>query len=48
MDKTVVEKLLDRAASEIDPVRAMNFTQAACNAANTLRVLEEIDRNVKR
>ncbi len=39
-----VEKLLDKAVAVVDPVQAMNFTQAACNAANALRVLAEIDR----
>lgn len=34
---TTVEKLLKKAADAADAVQAMNFAQAACNAANALR-----------
>jgi hypothetical protein len=38
--------LLDKASSASDAAQAVNFAQAACNAANALRVLTEIDRGV--
>lgn len=40
--QTNVETLLNKAVQASNPVEAMNYTQAACNAANALRVLEEI------
>lgn len=39
-----VEALLNKAASAPDPGGAVAFAQAACNAANALRVLTEIER----
>lgn len=41
--KNVVETLLDKARQETDAARAMNFAQAACNAANALRALTEAE-----
>lgn len=38
-----VETLLKKAATEDDAARAMNFAQAACNAANALRVMKELE-----
>lgn len=40
--KKTVELLLKKATEVADPVQAMNFAQAACNAANALRVLADI------
>jgi hypothetical protein len=45
--KAVVETLLDKAATANNPVDAMNFAQAACNAANALRALAEASRSSK-
>jgi hypothetical protein len=45
--KTNVETLLDKASSAPDGGQACAFSQAACNAANALRVLTEIDRASK-
>ena len=45
--KANVEKLLSKAAIIDDPQKAINFSQAALNAANALRVLSEIDHNEK-
>jgi hypothetical protein len=45
--KKTVETLFDKAAKTTDPVHAMNWAQAACNAANALRVLVEIGRTTK-
>jgi len=39
----VVETLLDKASNATDAAQAINFAQAACNAANALRVLAEIE-----
>jgi hypothetical protein len=47
MDSKVVETLLKKAASAAQAPEAVNFAQAACNAANALRVLAEIERNAK-
>lgn len=44
MDRTVVKILLDKAANAEDAAKAINYAQAACNAANALRVLVDIDR----
>ena len=40
----VIDGLLDKAVRASDAAQAVNFAQAACNAANALRVLAEIDR----
>lgn len=39
----VIETLLDKASGAIAH-EALSYTQAACNAANALRVLAEIER----
>jgi len=44
---THVEKLLDKASNASGAPEAVNFAQAACNAANALRVLAEIERTGK-
>ncbi len=42
-DKTkVVETLLDKASKQEDGGQAQHFAQAACNAANALRVRAEM------
>ncbi len=41
--KTHIETLLVKAASAFEAHNAMNFAQAACNAANALRVLVDIE-----
>ncbi len=46
MDKTV-ETLLKKAVDAHDPTSAMNFAQAACNAANALRSLSDAKLNEK-
>lgn len=38
-----VEELMLMAVSADDAAKAMNFSQAACNAANALRILTAID-----
>jgi hypothetical protein len=40
----VVETLLDKALNANDAAQAAGYSQSACNVANTLRVLAEIDR----
>ena len=45
--KTNIETLLDKAAGATDPVQALNFSQAACNAANALRVLAEFENKTR-
>jgi hypothetical protein len=42
--KTIIETLLDKASNAADAGQAVTFAQAACNAANAVRVLKEIDR----
>ena len=42
-----VRTLLEKAAKTDNAAEAINFAQAACNAANALRALEEIDRSQK-
>lgn len=42
--KAVVETLLDKAATANSPVDAMNFAQAACNAANAMRALADAEQ----
>lgn len=42
--KSVVEVLLEKAASATDAAQAMNFAQAACNAANALRAVADTKR----
>lgn len=37
-----VEELIEKAAKAVEAHHAMNFSQAACNAANTMRVLADI------
>lgn len=41
--RTTIETLLGKASDAQDAAQAVNFAQAACNAANALRVLNEID-----
>jgi hypothetical protein len=36
-----VEKLIEKAATAEDAVKAMNFAQAACNAANAMKALRD-------
>lgn len=46
MDQTLrakVEVLLEKASTASDADQAVRFSQAAFNAANTLRVLDEMD-----
>lgn len=47
MDAKHVETLLEKASKAEDAVHAMNFAQAACNAANALRVLADSKRGEK-
>lgn len=50
MDKSQrmhVETLLKKAADAHDGPQAVNYAQAACNAANALRVLMDIERAEK-
>lgn len=42
--RTTILTLLDKAAKSADAPSAINFAQAACNAANALRVLMDIER----
>ena len=42
--KESVEKLLEKATHAVDGTQAMHFTQAACNAANAIRMLGDIER----
>lgn len=42
--KTVIEALLQKASSALEAAHAINFAQAACNAANALRVMADIER----
>ena len=39
-----IKELISKAATAIDSGDAMRFTQAACNAANALAVLDDIKR----
>lgn len=41
--RTNVETLLDKASRAPTAAEAINFAQAACNLANALRVLAEIE-----
>lgn len=41
--RSAVEALLEKAANANDSAQAVNFAQAACNAANAMRVLVQID-----
>lgn len=41
--KDDIKSLVIRAAKAHDAVQALNYSQAACNAANALRVLTEIE-----
>ncbi len=43
--KANVEKLITKAAATAQASEAMAFAQAACNAANALRVLMETERD---
>lgn len=45
--KSAVETLVQKAADAVGAPEAVNFAQAACNAANALRVLDEIERASK-
>lgn len=42
-----VEALMKKAADAANAPEAVNFAQAACNAANAARVLAEIEREHK-
>lgn len=42
--KDNVGKLIEKAAKADNAVEAMNFSQAACNAANALRALVDSER----
>lgn len=42
--RTHVEALIEKAAKTSNAAEAINFAQAACNAANALRVLAETER----
>lgn len=49
--RDVVQELLDKALDAYNPVTAMNWAQAACNAANALRakaVMEEVKSDITR
>lgn len=39
-----VEKLLNKAAAAKEPHHAMNFAQAALNAAHALQMMKEVDK----
>jgi hypothetical protein len=41
--KMAIETLLQKASDAKDAAQAVNFAQAACNAANAVRVMAEID-----
>lgn len=43
--RTKIETLIDKAANAGSAPEAVNFAQAACNAANALRVLAELGRD---
>lgn len=42
-----VEQLIEKAAKTGESHNAMNFSQAACNSANAMRVLAEIKASKK-
>lgn len=42
--RDAVNTLLTKAAGADEAALAVNFAQAACNAANALRVMHEIDK----
>ena len=42
--KAYVESLLEKAQKAPNGGEAMHFTQAACNAANAVRLLIEVER----
>ena len=42
-----IEALVKKAAEATDAAQAMAYSQAACNAANALRVLVDIERTEK-
>ena len=42
--KANIEKLLKKAAEATDAAQAVNYAQAACNTANALRALSEIEK----
>jgi hypothetical protein len=41
--KTIVDVLLDKAMRAHDAASALHYSQAACNAANAIRGMTEID-----
>ena len=45
--KSHVEALLFKAVGATNAVEAMNFAQAACNAANALRALADAEATAK-
>ena len=45
--KAQVEALVKKASEATDAAQAINYAQAACNAANALRVLDDIERAEK-
>jgi hypothetical protein len=42
--KKVVDILLKKAADATDAAKALHFSQAACNAANALRQLVDVEK----
>ena len=42
--KTAIESLVKKAAEASGAAQAVNFAQAACNSANALRVVADIER----
>jgi hypothetical protein len=44
MDKNV-QKLLEKAASQTEAHLAMNFAQAALNAAHALQVMQQVEKS---
>lgn len=44
---TTVDMLLEKAGNATDAVQALNYSQAACNAANALRAVAEAERVIK-
>ena len=47
MDENV-KKLLDKAAQQKEAHHAMNFAQAALNAAHALQVMAQVDKQVEK
>lgn len=45
--KKCVELLIEKAANTDDSVEALQFSQAACNAANAMAQLQNVERQSK-